>query len=169
MDNKMPLPEQNDMDLWDIYVKAYNEQRKRMQDIRKNASDFVALVRYGLSLSNPSPAFEFLENLSSEDLKPYLNFLLDRATHNNGWANLSAEHLLRMPRQWLIDNIESEADILLSDIGDEEQYGKLLLLFMELDSGLAERLAQKAIFHPDRDIQQIGREYFDQRMTRPNS
>lgn len=158
-DQKHSLSEK-DIELWNAYKAAWWAVRERQYELRQNASNLIEVIRYGLS-DLEGPAIELLELLEPEDLKPFLYTVLDGATHQNHAQLVYIDLLLKFPKQWLVDNIEKEAEILLADIGDDEQYWHTLKVFEEIDITLAARHAKKALVHTDPEIKEMGQGFFD--------
>jgi hypothetical protein len=74
----------------------------------------------------------------------------------------AGEIVLAMPRQWVIANIEGAAEPLLSTSTDLWwDYYYLMILFEKLDTGLAFRLAKKALESADPDVRERGAGYFE--------
>jgi hypothetical protein len=66
--------------------------------------------------------------------------------------------IISFDKTWLLDNIETQAESVLED-GTDEEYRRLLELYIQLDNGLAQKLVAKALQHPDIDIQEVGADF----------
>jgi len=71
---------------------------------------------------------------------------------------IARELILTLPHEWLLANIEEQAEKLLTN-NDDEDYRGLFLLYRQLDPRLARKLAERAMASPNPEIKEIG-EYF---------
>ena len=62
------------------------------------------------------------------------------------------------PKMWLLENIEKSAEPLLQD-GTDEEYRRLLELYIDIDRELTQRLARRALQHDEPDIHEVGEDF----------
>jgi hypothetical protein len=68
--------------------------------------------------------------------------------------------ILRLPREWLLDRIESVAEPLLQN-GSYDDYRRFLELYIKIDPLLTERLAMKAAASSDSDIREADEDFME--------
>jgi hypothetical protein len=71
---------------------------------------------------------------------------------------LCREAILSLPKTWLLANIEKSAEGLLAD-GTDEEYRRLLELYIKIDDRLTEKLVKRALQHEDADIREAGEDF----------
>ncbi|ATB37721.1 hypothetical protein CYFUS_003146 [Cystobacter fuscus] len=87
--------------------------------------------------------------------------LLILASNVHGHTERSRGILLSLPMQWVLENIEARAEPLLHE-ATQEEYRALFELYLELDQGLARRLAERALNHLDPEVREAGEEFMEQ-------
>jgi hypothetical protein len=70
-----------------------------------------------------------------------LNDLVDLASVSHSDIELGRQAILSLPKNWLLENIEKSAEPLLKN-GTDEEYRRLLELYIQIDRELTERLAR---------------------------
>lgn len=86
-----------------------------------------------------------------------LNALVDLASISHSDIELGRQGILSLPKTWLLENIEKIAEPLLKN-GTDEEYRRLLELYIQIDRELTERLAKRAQ-HEDSDIREVGEDF----------
>lgn len=94
-------------------------------------------------------------SLSDDDLKAVLPELVDIARAAHGPFRAAWDLILRLPREWLLDHLPPQLDLILASEEDTD-YWMFLNLARQIDRDLARQLARRAIQHADRDIQELG-------------
>jgi hypothetical protein len=84
--------------------------------------------------------------------------LVELASVGHSDIGLVREVLLLLPRDYLIENIERQAEPYLAS-GHEEEYRRYFELYDLLDRGLVTRLAARALASSKPEIREIGEEY----------
>lgn len=144
---------QNFLDAWQSYTTAKN-------DLLDNTPSLVDLVRQ--ATINPHQrlaALDIARFIETEQLQQLFSNLLAIASYLNGsGAETARELILALPREWVLANIEVQAEHLLAD-NDDINYRGLFILYLQLDLKLAKALAERALASLDRDIKETG-EYF---------
>ena len=123
-------------------------------------NQLVELIRLALDVpSERVTALGIVKLLSIEERQSLLPDLLSMACFFHGLTGDARELVLELPREWLIRNIEEAAERLL-EFNDHEEYRGLFQIYLELDSGLAKKLAERAAGHTDGDIREAGVDFF---------
>jgi hypothetical protein len=149
---------QQDIDLWHRLIdqeKAYLETRQFFL----NTPSRVELIR--LALQNPSEratALKVINHLPETERQSLFEELLKLASVGHSDIELVRNVIMSFDKTWLLDNIENQAESMLNN-GADEEYRRLLELYIQLDNGLAQKLVTKALQHPDIDIQEVGADF----------
>lgn len=135
--------------------KAYLETRKNFL----NTPSKVELIR--LSLQNPSEratALKVISYLTDIERQSLFNELIKLVAVGHSDIELVRNVILSFDQTWLLDNIETQTESVLNN-GTDEEYRRLLELYIQLDNRLAQKLVVKALQHPDIDIQEVGADF----------
>ena len=145
-------------DLWDRYLAAYRAyDSARSSLFQLDSAARVELLKSGIKKNGIEPAMEVLTGMNTEEVKSFLEELLTYVGYPKRYVMEARALIKRLPREWLIDNIEENAECALT-YGDYTEYGRIGYLYLSLDRDLAYRLAQRALAHPDPDVQEVGRD-----------
>ena len=148
-----------DIELWQSIVTreiAYIESR---QEFLKDCTDRVAILQKGLQ--NPGErgtALRLFFYLTLPERQSLLDELVDLASVSHSDIDLCRQAILSLPKSWLLETIENRAEELLAD-GTDEEYGRLLELYINIDSQLTERLVKRALQHEDASIREAGEDF----------
>jgi hypothetical protein len=63
-----------------------------------------------------------------------------------------------LPRVWVLSHIDKIVQSILEH-GTDEEYRRLLELYLLLDDGLTQQLIQQALQHPNIHIQEVGMDF----------
>lgn len=149
----------NNIDLWQAVVTkefAYIETRKKFLN---SCTDRVAILQKGLQ--NPGErgtALRLFFYLTLPERQSLLDDLLELASVSHSDLELCREAILSLPKIWLLANIEKRVEGLLAD-GTDEEYRRLLELYINLDRELTEKLVKKALHQDDVDIREAGEDF----------
>lgn len=99
-----------------------------------------------------------LENLDTNDLRELFPELVFLASFIHGQLRDVREIILRIPKPWIIQNIEKHSQPILAK-GSYDEYRRLLELYSLLDKDLAKKLAARAVQHQDPEIKDAGEEF----------
>ena len=113
------------------------------------------------ALENPAErgtALRLIEYLTIEERQSILSELVDLASVGHSDIEPCRQAILSLPKNWLLAHIENMAEPLLQD-GTDEEYRRLLELYVQLDWELAQRLAKRALKHEDSDIREAGEDF----------
>ncbi len=149
---------QDDIDIWYQLIdqeKTYLETRKNFL----NSPSRVELIRK--ALQNPSEratALKVINYLIEEERQNLFSELINLVSVGHSDIKLVRDAILSFEKKWLLDNIETQAESVLEN-GADEEYRRLLELYIQLDDGLTQRLIAKALQHSDIDIQEVGEDF----------
>jgi hypothetical protein len=149
---------QNDINIWHQLIdqeKAYLETRK----IFINSPSRVELLKK--ALQNPSEratALKFINHLTKSEHQSLFDELIKLASVGHSDIELVRKAILSLDTTWLLENIETHAELILEN-GADEEYRRLLELYIQLDDKLTQRLVAKALQHSDIDIQEVGEDF----------
>jgi len=105
-------------------------------------------------------AIDYAKRMSVDELKEIFPALLEIASYTNGYTLFAQEMIWKMPKDWLVENIELHAESILANASCEEYWG-LLTLYAKIDSRLVIRLANRASVSDDEDIRDAGLTYLE--------
>lgn len=152
-------PTENDTQLWHKVFEKETAYIQARQDFIKNYKDRVGVFKK--ALNNPTErgtALRLIEYLNLEERQSLFDKLIDLASVSHSDIELCRKAILSLPKNWLLANIEKSAEPLLQD-GTDEEYRRLLELYIDIDRKLAQRLAQRAVQHDDPDIREVGEDF----------
>lgn len=148
---------QQDSDIWHQLVgqeQAYLETQKTFL----SSSSRVQFVRKALEKpSERTTALKVIAYLTNEERQSLFDVLIKLASVGHSDVELVRQVILLFDKRWLLDNIENHAESVLGDT--DEEYRRLLELYVQIDDGLSQRLVMKALRHPDMDIQEVGEDF----------
>ncbi len=154
------VSEDNCNELWRRLVEAETKfYSARMALVSSCRNQLVDLIKLGLE--DPGQrvtALGMVKLLSIEERQSLLADVLSIACCVNGLTGVARELVLELPREWLISNIEEAAEFLLG-FNDYEEYRGVFEIYMELDLGMARKLAERAVNHTDEDIRDAGNDF----------
>ena len=148
---------QDDIDIWYQLIdqeKTYLETRKNFL----NSPSRVELIRK--ALQNPSEratALKVINYLTEEERQNLFSELINLVSVGHSDIKLVRNAILSFEKKWLLDNIDQAESVL--ENGADEEYRRLLELYIQLDDGLTQRLIAKALQHSDIDIQEVGEDF----------
>lgn len=149
----------NEAELWHkVFEKeiAYIQAR---QNFIKNCTDRIGLIKK--ALHNPTErgtALRLIEYLKLEERQSLFDDLVDLASVAHSDIELCRKAILSLPKMWVLANLEKSAEPLLQD-GTDEEYRRLLELYIEIDREVTQRLALRALQHDDPDIHEVGEDF----------
>ncbi len=149
---------QQDTDIWHQLIhqeKAYLKTQKTFL----SSPSRVQLIRK--ALENPSErvtALKIISYLTSEERQSLFDVLIKLASVGHSDIELVRHAIILFDKKWLLDKIEAQAESVLAD-GTDEEYRRLLELYIQIDDGLTQKLVNKALLHPDIDVQEVGEDF----------
>lgn len=150
---------ENDTELWRKLVEKELTYTQTRQKFLNNCTGRAALIKQ--ALQNPTQrgtALRLIEYLKLEERQGLFNELVDLASVSHSDIELCRKAILSLPQKWLLANIEKSAESLLQD-GTDEEYRRLLELYIDIDWQLTQRLAIRALQHDDPDIREAGEDF----------
>ena len=149
---------QKDIDLWHRLI----DQEKIYLSTRQNflnSPSKVELIRKALqNPSQRSPALKIINYLTQDERQSLFNELIKLASVGHSDIKLVRDVIVSFDKTWVLENIENQAESVLES-GTDEEYRRLLELYIQVDDKLAQRLTTKALQHPDIDIQEVGEDF----------
>jgi hypothetical protein len=147
-----------DADLWRDLVEKDMAYAVAGRAFLAGAKNRAAVVRDALRGRDRHTALGVVKSLTDEEEKGLFETLVFLASWGHGSIGYVRDLILSMPRDWVLDNIEREAEPLLRE-GTYDEYRRFLELYELLDAGMTQRLALRAAAHSDPDIREAGEEY----------
>ena len=150
---------ENDTELWRKLVEKELVYIQTRQEFLNDCTHRVALIKK--ALQNPTQrgtALRLIKYLKLEERQSLFDELVDLASVSHSDIELCRKAILSFPQKWLLANIENSAESLLQD-GTDEEYRRLLELYIDIDGELTQRLALQALQHDDPDIREAGEDF----------
>lgn len=154
--------------LWRDLVVAYTSYASILRDFLSLPQDErVTAMHRAISGEDKIIAIAILPFLPAADKLKLFESLLILATKSHGLSASVQREILQLPKEWVIEHIETYIDTILS-VGTYDEYRRALELYTKLDSDLTKRLAERAINHPDIDVQEAGHDFMS-KLVGPNA
>ena len=129
-----------------------------VRDFLSEDIDRVGLLKVKLRSSDAKIAVVVLDHIGGSELSELFGELVFLAASTHWAVQRARAAILRLPREWVLARIEVIAEPLLAS-GTYDEYRRLLELYALLDPMLTQRLAERAIQHPDLDVQEAGYDF----------
>jgi hypothetical protein len=145
---------------WLRYTRARDEAETLRYELLISEVEHIAGVLHA-ALNDPRQRLYSLEMISQvqpELRKEFLPDLLDLASFLGPHTFRAREIILSFPRDWLLANIASAVAPVLQRGGDEE-YRRIIELFLMIDNELARKLVLRATTHEDAEVRAVGRDF----------
>ena len=142
-----------------LYAFGNRQRPRRRQEFLRGCTDRVAAIQKGLQ--NPGErgtALRLFFYLSLSERQSLLDELVDLASVGHSDIELCREAILSLPKGWLLEHIECSVESLLAD-GTDEEYRRLLELYVRIDDRLTEKLVKRALQHEDIDVREAGEDF----------
>lgn len=150
---------EKDMELWRNLFESEITYIQTRQEFLKHSTNRVELIEK--ALHNPAErgtALRLIEYCTIEECQILFDDLVNLASVYHSDIELVRKVILSLPKTWLLANIENSAEPLLKD-GTDEEYRRLLELYIHIDEELTQKLVNQALNHPDPDIQEVGSDF----------
>ncbi len=144
--------------LWQDMVEKYKAFGLASRAFLADSVDRVAVLRNALRGRDRATALTVATSLTVDELQELIGPLMFLASFSHGSIGAVRDLICSLPRAWLLNNIEREAEPLLQE-GTYDEYRRFLELYELLDAGMTQRLARRAAAHSDPDIREAGEEY----------
>ncbi len=153
--------DEHDRALWAAVVESKGRFTATRAAFMTGATDRVAVVRAALgTASQRGTALRVLRLFSVAERQDLFDELVRLASVGHADVALSREAILSLPRDWVLANVDAHAEPLLRD-GTDEEYRRLLELYVLLDPDLTRRLATRAAAHHDEDVREAGEDFLE--------
>lgn len=153
-------------DLWsrleDVIYDA-DQFRKIFLEFKNDNSLWQKILKEGLHSKNFKLAISTLKYLSDQELQKYFDELV-KFSYSQGLAKYCRELILRLPRDWVLENIESATRPILENEPEKSRYDsyrRLLELYILLDKELTRKLAEEAFADSDHDVREAGADFLE--------
>ena len=150
---------EQDQQLWQQFVNQANAYNQSRQVFFQQCKDRIKIIRE--ALHHPSQrrvALLFFEYLNETERQDLFDDLIDLASVGHSDIELVRQVILSFPQSYLLAQIESSAEIVLEN-GTDEEYRRLLELYLEIDISLVRRLIDRALKSSDPDIYEVGEDF----------
>lgn len=149
----------NNREIWHQLVESEIAYIENRQIFIVNCTDKIAIFKKALHTpAERGTALRLTEYLKTEERQLLLEDLVDLASVSHSDIELCRQAILALPKSWLIENIEKCTETILEN-GTDEEYRRLLELYIEIDLELAGRLAKQALHHENPDICEVGEDF----------
>jgi hypothetical protein len=152
----------SDQQLWDAFVEAKRDMRRRQADFYQQAEDRLAVLRAalrpGANAWQLGAALEFLRDFPADRI-PLLPELFGWAVTSERWAAQAGEVIARIPRD---DRLPLLEPLFVGQLAtaEEDDYPNLASLAARCEAWtLLERLVRQAESHDNRDVRELAEHY----------
>lgn len=143
--------------MWHQLVENHLKFSQSLKEFFAKDVDRVTLIRNAMQRGELASSFYVLEYMQTSEVVQLFEELVKFSTAH-GYAGTARKIILSLPREWVLSNIEFAIEPLLAEgIGDD--YRRILELLIDLDHELTMKCVQKAISHPDKEIQEVGQDF----------
>ena len=136
----IPLSPTDD-DLWRDLVEKEMAYLIAHRAFLVGAKNRTAVVRNALRGRDRHTALGVVRFLTEDERKELFETLVFLASSAHGSIGAVRDLVLSLPREWVLSNIEREAEPYLRD-GTYDEYRRFLELYEELDPDMTQRLAR---------------------------
>lgn len=147
--------------IWEKLVICEERLNQARQTFLTQSEERIDSIRK--ALHNPTQrgtGLRLLDYLSLEERQQLFPDLLDLASVAHSDIQLCREAILSLPKTWVLEHLESEEKSILKN-GTDEEYRRLLELYIQIDEEVTARLIQRALHNEDLDIQEVGEDFLD--------
>jgi len=147
--------ESKDSQLWADLCEAENAFYAARMALYRDVQDLHALIENALKVvAQRGTALRLLEIRPEQDIRRHLATLVYLASVGHCDIALCRSVLLRIDRDWLIENIDAHVVEVLRN-GDDEEYRRFAELYQLLDADLLRAHLDRCACHPSEDIKEI--------------
>jgi hypothetical protein len=147
---------QNDQALWSTIVEREMAFFEARRSFLLSCQNRVAVVHNALNtVSHRGTALRLFEWLPVEERQELFDDLINLVGVGHSDITLVRQAILALPQDWVLSKIERRAEPLLQQ-GTDEEYRRLLELYIDIDLDLTHRLATRALQNDDPDIREAG-------------
>jgi len=155
-----PPPEvADDQALWRALVDRENAFYSARAAFMSGAAGRVAVLRSALrSAAERGTALRVVSILPVAERQALFDDLVRLASVGHADVQLVRDAILSLPPDWALARLEAAAEPLLRD-GTDEEYRRLLELYIEMDPAVTRRLAHRAAQHADPHVREAGEDF----------
>jgi hypothetical protein len=152
---------QKDWEIWEHFVQFHEDFARSAEAFLSKGVDRVAILRqafmegYGIHA-----AVYILPWVSINELQQLFDVLIRLAGEYTGYFEAVHKAILRIPKKWLLENIESVVEPYLQKC-DGVEYRIYLSLFLKIDTELTKKYALRALEQENYDIREAGQDYLE--------
>jgi hypothetical protein len=151
-------PTEADAKIWEQLSDGFRAYSLAVSKFWANDVDRVTLIRYALEHGDKATAFHVAPYLSVPELQDLFREWIEWALQSHGYLEVTRALIRKLPRDWVLANMETYTEPLLKD-GTYDEYRRLLELYEYLgEIDLERRLALRAIQDTDEDIREAGQD-----------
>jgi len=143
---------------WQRVVDTWHQYEHALSDFLTSPTNKVDVLRTSLRSKERNIALAIVPSLNVEEKKSLFAEWVNLARAHCSPFNIAWNIIESLPRDWVLERIEKEADTILAE-EEETDYWMFLQLYARLDKTLTKRLAERAAHHADPDIRELGEEY----------
>ena len=149
----------NNQENWHKLVESETVYIENRQNFVRDCTNKIAIFQKALHTpTERGTALRLIEYLKTEERQLLFDDLVDLASVSHSDIQLCRQAILGLPKSWLIENIETSTAQILKN-GTDEEYRRLLELYIEIDLGLAGRLTKQELEHQDPDVCEVGEDF----------
>ena len=149
-----------DQEIWQNLVESHIKFSASLKSFFSNGVDRVLLMKEGFRRGDIATALYVAPHLTTEELQQLFKELV-KVSIAPGYAAAARKTILSLPKEWVISNIEKAAEAFLQQDATENEYRRILELYVQLDTRLAYDLATKASTHSNEDIKEADEDFLE--------
>ena len=152
--------------IWNQVSSNYKAFAQALREFLAEDIDRIGIMKKALMDKDRHTAIYLLQYLSQTEqiqLFPELVFL---TSFSHGAVGTVRQVILSLPREWVLEYIEQNAEPYLKT-GTCDEYRRFLELYSELDREITLRLAKRALKHDDPDVREAGTEFLKKANAAP--
>jgi hypothetical protein len=148
-----------DEQLWVDFCTAETSFYDARMALIGHVQDLPNIINKALPVpSQRGSALRILEILPEERSRQHLQQLVDLASIGHSDIELCRSVILRIDREWLVENIDSHVSRILDESGEEE-FRRIAELYKLLDSRLLKIHLERCANHMDAEIKEIASDF----------
>jgi len=147
-----------DTSAWNRLAEAEDAWYRATQEFLGHDIRRVPILRRAIKSGNARLALGVANALPVSEKMALFSLFVMVASEGTGLVQIARDIIASLPREWVLDRINEEAEPYLKD-GTDWEFRRFLERYCELDSGLAINLARRAAAHPDAEVREAGEEF----------
>ena len=151
---------QNNVTIWHHLVESHMTFSQALKEFFAEGVDRISLIRDAFQQGDIATALYVAPYMTTEELCQIFNDLMYLSTAP-GYADAVRKIILSLPKEWVLSNIEEVVESILLQDATENEYRRILELYIELDHQLTYSLAQRARNHSDEGIKEAGNDFLE--------